>query len=322
MKNTIDYMMEVFGLDLKITEMPKVQRNGLPFYIVNDYNFWEGHLIDQNIVFAQKISTDHFTPDQYKKQLELLERYFNHPVVFILPEMEAYKRNRLIQKRINFVVANKLVFIPRLLIDIKEYTLKAPQKEYLKPVAQCLILYHLQKEPLNGFTYRQLANVLQYPYLTITRAVENIQALNLCTLEGTKEKVICFENDHAGLWEKAQAFMKNPVVKKVFTDSEIEEKLFFRSNINALSFYTDLNDEKQIYMAIHQDTFRKLNKEGKIKNLSDYDGKYCIEIWKYTPAILANNQFVDPLSVYLEFKDHTDERVQLALKAIIRQQKW
>ena len=322
MKNTIDYMMEVFGLDLKITEMPKVQRNGLPFYIVNDYNFWEGHLIDQNIVFAQKISTDHFTPDQYKKQLELLERYFNHPVVFILPEMEAYKRNRLIQKRINFVVANKLVFIPRLLIDIKEYTLKVPQKEYLKPVAQCLILYHLQKEPLNGFTYRQLANVLQYPYLTITRAVENIQALNLCTLEGTKEKVICFENDHAGLWEKAQAFMKNPVVKKVFTDSEIEEKLFFRSNINALSFYTDLNDEKQIYMAIHQDTFRKLNKEGKIKNLSDYDGKYCIEIWKYTPAILANNQFVDPLSVYLEFKDHTDERVQLALKAIIRQQKW
>ena len=248
--------------------------------------------------------------------LGLLERHFNHPVVFILPEMEAFKRNRLIMKRINFVVANEQVFIPRLLIDIKEYKLKAPQKEHLKPVAQCLILYQLQKELLNGFTYRRLANVLQYPYLTITRAVENIHALNLCTLEGTKEKAICFETDHAELWEKAQAFMKNPVARKVFTDSEIEEKLFCRSNMNALSFYTDLNDEKQIYLAVHQDTFRKLNKEGKIKNLSDYDGKYCIEIWKYTPAIRANNQFVDPLSVYLEFKDHTDERVQLALIAL------
>ena len=322
MENTIDYIKEVFGPDLNITEIPKVQVNALPFYIANEYNFWEGNLIDRNIVFAKKNTTEHFTPDQYKKQLELLERHFNNPVVFVLPDIEAYKRNRLIQKRINFVVANKQVYIPGLFIDIKEYALKAQKKEYLKPVAQCLILYHLQKEPLYGFTYRQLANKLQYPYLTITRAVENIQVLNLCTIEGTKEKTICFETGNAELWEKAQAFMKSPVMKKVFTDDQIGEELIFRSNINALAFYSDLNDEKQIYLAVHQDTFRKLNKEGKIKKLSDYDGKYCIEIWKYTPAILANNQFVDPLSVYLEFKDNTDERVQLALKTIIRQQKW
>lgn len=322
MKNTIDYIKEVFGLDLNITEITKVQVNALPFYIANEYNFWEGNLIDRNIVFVKKITAEHFTPDQYKKQLELLERHFNIPVVFILPDIEAYKRNRLVQKRINFVVANKQVFIPGLFIDIKEYTLKAQKKEYLKPVAQCLILYHLQKEPLNRFTYRQLANVLQYPYLTITRAVENIQALNLCTIEGTKEKTICFETGNAELWEKALPFMTSPVVKKVFTDDAIGGELFFRSNINALAFYTDLNDEKQIYLAVHQDNFRKMNKEGKMKNLSDDEGKYCIEMWKYTPAILANNQFVDPLSIYLEFKDNTDERVQLALKTIIRQQKW
>ena len=322
MKNTIVYIKEVFGPDLNITGMPKVKVNALPFYMVNEYHFWEGSLIDRNIVFAEKITAEHFTPDQYKKQLVLLERHFNNPVVFVLHDIEAYKRNRLIQKRINFVVANKQVFIPGLFIDIKEYVLKAQKQEYLKPVAQCMILYHLQKEPLNRFTYKQLANVLQYPYLTITRAVENIQALNLCTTEGTKEKAISFETDNADLWEKALVFMKSPVVKKVFTDDEIGEELIFRSNINALAYYTDLNDEKQIYLAVHQDTFRKLNNEGKIKKLSDYDGKYCIEIWKYTPAILANNQFVDPLSVYLEFKDNTDERVQLALKSIIRQQKW
>lgn len=316
MKNAIDYMKKVFGLDLNITEMPKIQVNALPFYMVNTYNFWEGNLIDRIIVLAKKINTEHFTPDQYKKQLELLERHFKNPVVFILHDIEAYKRNRLIQKRINFVVANKQVFIPGLFIDINEYALKVQKKAYLKPVAQCLILYHLQKEQLNHFTYKQLANKLKYPYLTITRAVENIQALNLCTIEGTKEKAICFETGNAELWEKALVFMKSPVVKTVFTDDEIGEELIFRSNINALAFYTDLNDEKQIYLAVHQDTFRKLNKEGKIKDLNNYDGKYCMEIWKYTPAILANNQFVDPLSVYLEFKDNRDERIEMALKNI------
>lgn len=316
MQNTIVYMKEVFGLDLHITEMPKIRVNALPFYLVNTYHFWEGNLVDRIIVFANKIAAEHFTPDQYKKQLELLERHFKNPVVFILPDLEAFIRNRLIQKRINFIVANKQVFIPGLFIDIKEYALKAQKKDYLTPVAQCLILYHLQKEPLNHFTYKQLANVLQYPYLTITRAVENIQALNLCTIEGTKEKTICFETGKAELWDKALAFMKSPVVKTVFTDDEIGEEFIFLSNINALAFYTDLNDEKQMYLAVHQDTFRKLNKEGKIKNLNDYEGKYCIEIWKYTPAILAHNQYADPLSVYLEFKDNRDERIEMALKNI------
>lgn len=322
MKDTIDYIQEVFGLELNIAEIPKAQVNTLPFYIANEYNFQEANLIDRTVVFAKKVTKEQFTPDQYKKQLELLERHFNNPVVFILPDIEAYKRNRLVQKRINFVIANKQLFIPGLFIDIKEYALKAKKDEYLKPVAQCLILYHLQKKPLNGYTYKQLANELQYPYLTITRAVENVQALNLCTVEGAREKSICFELGSMELWEKALVYMKNPVVKNVFTDSEIDEKLIYRSNINALAFYTDLNDENQRYLAVHQDDFRKLKKEGRIKTLSNDEGKYCIEIWRYTPATLANDRFVDPLSVYLQFKDNPDERVQLALKTIIKQQKW
>ncbi len=323
MKDTIDYIKEVFGLDVHIAEMPEARINALPFYLTNEFLFWEGHLIDRNTVFAKKNNTEHFTPDQYKKQLELLERHFNQTVVFVLPFIEAYKRNRLIEKRINFVIDNKQVFIPGLFIDIKEYTQKAKSKEYLQPVAQCLILYHLQKEPLNQYTYKQLANVLKYPYLTITRAVENIQALNLCTIEGTKERTICFERGNAELWEKALMYMRSPVVKKVFTNDEIiTDGRTFRSNINALAFYTELNDELQIYLAVHQDVFRKWIKEEKIKNQNDYDGKYCIEIWKYKPDILAQKKFVDPLSVYLQFKDSTDERVQLALKTIINQQKW
>jgi len=322
MKSTIDYLKEIFGLDLNFIEAPKKQLNTLPFYITNEYNFWECNLNGRNMVFAKKISAEHFTPDQYKKQLDLIERQFNNPVIFVLPDIEAYKRNRLIQKRINFIIADKQIFIPELFIDIKEYAIKAQKKEYLQPVAQCLILYHLQKESLNNYTYKQLVTVLKYPYLTITRAVENIQALNLCKVEGAKEKTICFEISNMELWVNALAFMKNPVVKSVFIEDEIREVLLYGSNINALAYYTDLNDEKEKYRAVFQDTYRKLKKEGKIKIVGDYDGKYCIEIWKYAPAILANNEYVDPLSVYLQFRDNTDERVQIALKSIIQQQKW
>ncbi len=322
MEDTIKYIKEVFGLDLDFIEIQKQQTNTLPFYLTSEYAFWETNLLDRNIVFAKKIAPEHFTPDQYKKQLELLERNFNQPVVFVLPEIEAYNRNRLIQKRINFVITNKQIFIPRLAVDIKEYTLKTQKKEYLQPAAQCLILYHLQKEKLNQFNYKQLAEILKYPYLTITRATENLQALNLCKVEGTKEKTIYFETGNNGLWEKALPFMRSPVVKKVFIDDEISDEFLFKSNINALAYYTDLNDEKQIYFALQKDVFRRLQAEGKMKKMNDYEGKYCIETWRYAPEILANNQYVDPLSLYLEFKENKDERVQLALKNIIEQQKW
>jgi len=322
MEDTIKYIKEVFGLDLDFIEVQKKQTNTLPFYLTSEYAFWETNLLDRKIVFAKKIAPEHFTPDQYKKQLQLLERNFNQPVVFVLPEIEAYNRNRLIQKRINFVIANKQIFIPSLAVDIKEYALKTQKKEYLQPAAQCLILYHLQKEDLNQYNYKQLAEVLEYPYLTITRAAENLRALNLCKVEGTKEKTICFETGNKEIWEKALTFMRSPVLKKVFIDDEISDDLLYKSNINALAYYTDLNDEKQMYFALQQDDFRKLLAEGKIKRINNYDGKYCIEIWKYAPAILTNSQYVDPLSIYLEFKENMDERVQLALKIIIEQQKW
>ena len=108
----------------------------------------------------------------------------------------------------------------------------------------------------------------------------------------------------------------------MFIDKLFNEDLFYRSNINALAYYTDLNDEQQIYLAVHHDAFRKLTRDGIIENLNEFDGRYCIEIWKYKPGILASNRYIDPLSVYLQFKDNTDERVELALKTLIKQQTW
>jgi len=322
MKDTINYINEVFGFIMNFAEIQNKRLISLPFYIASEYTFWEGNLLDRSIVFAKKNGLEHFTPDQYRKQLDLLERTLNQPVVFILPDIEAYRRNRLIQKQINFIIANRQIFIPVLAIDLKEYAIKPTKKEYLQPAAQCLILYHLQKNTLNNYTYKQLAEVLKYTYLAITRAVENITTFELCVVEGTKEKTIIFDSSHTELWEKALPFMRSPEVKKVFTDDDITGEPLYKCNINALAYYTDLNDEKQLYFALHQDRFRVLHKEGKIKNYSDYEGRYCIETWRYAPAILANNGYVDPLSVYLTFREDGDERVQMALKSIIEQQKW
>jgi len=41
---------------------------------------------------------EHATPLQYQKQMQLVEKKLQRPVVFLFPEIKSYDRNRLIQK--------------------------------------------------------------------------------------------------------------------------------------------------------------------------------------------------------------------------------
>ena len=321
-KDTEKYIQEVFGIKFNLKKISKKQSDAIPFYILNDYTIWTGKLFNNKIIFANKNTQEHFTPTQYKKHLELLEKKLANPIVLILPGMKAYNRNRLIQKHINFIIANKQIFIPFLMIDLKEYLTKPKQKSILQPAAQCMILCHLQKQTLNFLNYKQIAELLQYTYLTISRGVENLNTLGICRVEGTKSKTIVFDLDKKELWEKALPFMKTPVKKKVYINDILPDELTFQTNINALAYYTDLNDDNYLYYAIDHTDFKNLHKEGKIKMYSEYDGNYIVETWKYAPGILTDNKYIDPLSLYLTFKDTEDERIEMALEQIIKDYIW
>ena len=49
---------------------------------------------------------------------------------------------------------------------------------------------------------------------------------------------------------------------------------------------------------------------------------YTIEVWRYDPGLLAFNGFIDPLSLYIVFKDSEDERIQKALEQILKTYLW
>ncbi len=89
---------------------------------------------------------------------------------------------------------DKQIFILQLLIDLKDYLPKTKTiTEHLQPAAQLIILYHIQRKQLGGFTYKTLANLLDYSYLIITRTVDNLVKLDLCETVGNKEKELVFK---------------------------------------------------------------------------------------------------------------------------------
>ena len=58
------------------------------------------------------------------------------------------------------------------------------------------------------------------------------------------------------------------------------------------------------------------------KKLNKQYGEKKVEIWSYNPALLANGDTVDRLSLYLSLKDNPDERVQMECDTLIREIVW
>lgn len=319
MQEVVKYLEETFGDNIRVYPMKETETNALPMYIGAIYSLWNGFVFDFKICLVKPKGDELLTPAQFKKHREVIEKVTECPVIFAFERMESYNRNRLIQQKVNFILADKQIYIPSLLIQLKDYV-KPIQKAilHLQPAAQCLLLYHLQKQNLDGLGFRAMAEVLPYSYLTINRAVDNLAEAGLCQIEGTKEKTVLFGNDKRELWEKALPMLTSPVRKGIYINDRLPENMAVQTNINALAHYTHINDENKRYLAIWIENFRKQ----KIKMFSEYDGDFFVEQWKYDPIILANNGFIDPLSLYLIFRDNPDERVTHEANELINNFPW
>lgn len=322
MENVIKYINNTLGQQAKIYRVDMAKLKGIPLFIASAYTFWRGELFNTKIYLLEKINQVHSTPGQYKKQQEIVEKSLKAKIIFVLPEIKTHNRIRLIQQRINFIIEGKQLFIPDLLIDLKDYNIQPKTKGYLQPAAQVIILYHLLKQPIYKLNYRQIAKLIDYPYLTISRAVENLNKFGLCQIEGTREKKVYFDFDRKNLWLKALAHMNTPVKKKYFINEILPRELTVRTNRNALAHYTDLNDDSNKHVAISHTDFLKLRKKNEIKEVSEYDGDFSLETWRYDPLLMAEENFADPLSLFLEFKNIQDERIEMALDQILEKYIW
>lgn len=327
-KKTIKYVEDVLQIDIGIEPVPKQELHNLPIYISNIYKLYRAQLLNVDLLLIEYIDPEGFSIFQLNKHIDLLIESTNKPVVLLMENISSLHRNRLIEKRINFIIPGKQLFLPDFLVDLREVNenrrLKRKTKKLL-PSAQLMLLYHILKRnrewQIEEQSFTQLADRLGYTKMAITKAVDNLAVNNLCKVEGTKEKYIRFVKDRKTLWDLALPFFVNPVFKKVYVDKKPEGISLLRSNESALTEYSDMNPPRQKYYAIVRPRFYELQKKGQLKNPNEYEGAYCLELWKYNPQILTGDitgkQIVDPLSLYLSLQYTQDERVENALEMII-----
>lgn len=336
MKQTLQYIQETLGIQAITSPIVRNSLGKLPMYIHETYNLYQIELYHRDIILAELKNEKEFSIRQTEKQVRQIKNILNQKVVVVLENVPAYNRKRLIEKGINFIVPGKQLFLPELLMDLREtYTHPgAKQKnEKLLPSAQFLLIYHIihryENWKLEDHPFKEIARKLAYTPMSITNAIDSLKNHELVEVQGEKEKFIRFRHNRHELWKIAieKDLLVNPVIKTVFVDEKPKELFLLQSNTSALPEYTDLNPSRQEYYAIEKTVFYGLQKSNALVNPNDYEGKYALEVWKYNPLTLVDElpnyrKVVDPLSLYLSVKDSKDERIEMATDQILEKFIW
>ena len=280
------------------------------------YKYYSGRFKDVDFIAAVPKYTDHESPRRLSKRRMTLEKAFQKTVVFVFDNLLYYERQRLIQRDVYFVVSGKYAFLPFLIINATEPDSPYRNTSSLRPPAQYLLLWHLQKSSLNGKNMNEIVTMTGMSQPSVSRALTQLESCGLVHLEkhSDRTKTVMFSDLGKALWDKATPHLVSPIIQNWYCNKLDTEK-WPKGGISALSHYSMLapDPEETVVMTREQFSAEKQSIDG----LNRLDGDVIIEVWKYAPLITSG--FVDKLSLFLTLKDDTDPRVEKELEIIMNQ---
>ncbi|MCF0219674.1 MAG: hypothetical protein HUK14_07810 [Muribaculaceae bacterium] len=313
----------ILGRSISLRKCDKGYLKGITFGDSLTFDFYHGEYLGVDLLFVAPKEKNP-SPRACALSANRWMLLFDKPVVFIFISALAYERQRLVEKGVYFVVSKKFAHLPMLVAN--ERIRKTNPAQRLTPVAQYILLYHLQVESLEGRAAREMAGLLPYSYESITLGLTCLEDLGLCRKvpDGPKRKLILFTAKGVRLWEKAKKYASSPVEKRVYCDDMLDDGEYPICGINALSHYSMLNPDSERMVAVVNRKLKALLDENRLFCPNSYDGNVMIEGWKYPPVCKLGEvcKFVDKLSLVLSLQDDHDPRVEGEVERVLNEMTW
>ena len=320
-KQEID--ITITGRTVRLRMRGKGQLKGVAIGDTLAYRFYDDEYHGMSLLFAEPKGPV-ASPRNLALTADKISASLGLPVVYLLPSAPAYQRQRLIDREVYFVVSEKYAHLPMLVANERVRHKKAAKA--LSPVAQYILLYHLQVESLEGLSANDVKGKLPYSYASITLGMTCLEDLGLCEriADGSKRKVLHFHRKGIELWEQAGSVFVSPVEQKVYCDGLDTQEAYPVCGINALAHYTHLNPDPERMVMMIASQFRSLAVAKAIQNPNEYDGNIVIEVWRYPPVTGSRETplWVDKLSLALSLRDDTDARVEGEVEQLINRMEW
>ena len=328
MEKVEKYLNSLLNENIHLSGGTDINLNGIPIYITLDYDFYQIKIYDIPVCLMsarRKLSGEN-TPLQLYNIMLSVKKVLNQPIVFVFDSIASYNKQRLINYKVNFIVPGNQLFIPELFMSINDRNSSVgllhnyENQQKLSNIAQLALLYHLQKFNLDGSDCQELMYKFHSSYITTIRAIDSLKNASLIQISETKVKRIQFVAGGKDLWNKACKYLSSPVIKTLrFDEQFLPFDVFKKSGISALSHYTMINESFNQQYAVACEEYKIFSQSNNNMRFSKKYGDNIIELWRYNPAILSDNNCVDRLSLYLSLKDNKDPRVEKETEKLLEQ---
>lgn len=326
-----EYLNETLGINIHVSEWDGYRT--LPYAIRSAYTFAQMRILGREFLVFYHEQEEGFSAVTISKHLSWLENRTGLRAVFVAEVLESFNRKRLIEQKISFIIPGNQLYIPDLGLDLREQLKRIREKrKRMSPSAQLLLLtYLLRNSDYKVWTATGLSETLSLTKMTMGRAIDELVAFQLIEVESEwREKRIQFRDDKRELWEAALPLMQSPVHSQVY----LQDDPFINSDFKNLprdAGHTTLAEMSMLVpptppvKAISRKKWKVLQENPTLQIIPKPSRDLAaveLEIWKYDPRKLTQNQQVDPLSLYLSLQHETNERVEEAIEHMMNRIKW
>lgn len=251
-----------------------------------------------------------------KKQIKTMERIIGEHVIIQLDRLTALQRTNLIREGIAFISGTGQMYVPFWGSYFEEKIANHQEPtDVMTANAQLifLFLYYKSRENDDRINQTQIARALCMSKATCTRAIKLLCGLKLIKLmsEGTTNWIsLNGKGDH--IINEALKYMSTPIHKIIYVNEMPKDIPVKHSGMRALAEGTmlDILPGDRGY-AVSREMAKNIDQSIIIEEQTFLDfGGQVIEVWKYDPSLLSENDRVDDISLFLEMKNDEDERVQ------------
>ncbi|MTI46825.1 MAG: MarR family transcriptional regulator [Firmicutes bacterium] len=298
-------------------------KNKLPVFLRNIYNFYEMIILDNHCILLE-ILDDAPGIDMIVKHIKRIEELTNQQIVLCYRRITRYRRKSLIKSRIPFVIEDGQIYLPFLGLDLKNVGQYVDEEvNTFSTSAQLAYLYFLYNKGTMINT-TEFAERMGFTVMTASRALNDLYDAKLITYKiggktGRSKEYRRISDPK--YFEKGRTYMKSPVKKVVYVKIAPKDALI--AGLDALAELSMINPPGHPVRAISR---RQLNKNDfriiKNKDLVKDQKLVELEVWDYDPKLITDKKHVDPMSLYASLKEKKDERIEQALEEVLRGEIW
>ena len=317
----VSYLKSLLGQRFKTKKLPKSKLSGLPVYLARAYVPYEIVLFGRRLIALVKVSDVTESPRRVAREIAHFHRHLKRDVFVVLERIESWNRQRLIKLGIPFAVPGYQLYLPMLLLDLRE---RFPRRSFtdkgqLSWAGQVLLLRHLLFDDVSERSLSSLAERLDYSAMTMSKVASELSACELATTsKAGRSKVVRFPLSNIELWQRALPRLRSPVFKRLYVRGD--NSSLCRAGVEALSLRSSLQPDDIPTCAVRKALFPKLT--NLIEVYDEFEAELFVELWHYNPKCLTNSTIVDELSLYLALSNDPDERVQIALEQMMESLQW